>query len=416
LSDSSWSRSGRYPDRRQLAALTLLFAGACASGCDDGVISGGVRAAAAAPGGESVPSGEAASVPTSNLPLDGSPIFSQFIRLTHQQWEQSVRDLLRLDAVPRLSDSFTGDPPEGIFSNDERALLVTPNLSLDYQRAAEQLAERVAHDAQALGRLDGVGDSAAFIRALGRRTYRRPMAADELQRYQALFALGPTALGSGDDFADGAQLVIEAMLQSPHFVYRTELEDDGQALNGYEIASKLSFLLRNTTPDDALLDAAESGQFDTNAGIVARARQMLDQPDAAAVAARFHSELFGLDRYSGSLNRSTIASRASRRARSSRATISRPRRAARSPSRRAPMAISGSPKPPRPRTRSGASRPAGKSASMRSRRPRAIPRASRKDPVRSSGSRCTTWPRSARSRAPERSPSTPFHPAIDRTG
>jgi hypothetical protein len=231
------------------------------------------------------------------LPLDGSPVFSQFVRLTHPQWEQSVRDVLRLDDVPGLSESFTGDPPEGIFSNDERALMVTPNLSLDYQRAAEQLAERVAGNAQALGRLDGVGDSAAFIGAIGRRVYRRPLAADEQQRYQALFALGPMAFGSSDDFADGARLVIEAMLQSPHFVYRTELEGDGQTLNGYEIASKLSFLLRNTTPDDALLDAAASGEFDNVNGTVARARQMLDQPAAAAVAARFHAELFGLDRY-----------------------------------------------------------------------------------------------------------------------
>jgi len=277
--------------------VAILLASACASACD-GELSGAVPATPAmAAGGETTGSSQPVSVPTAHLPLDGSPIFSQFIRLTHPQWEQSVRDVLHLDDVPGLSDSFTGDPPEGIFSNDERALLVTPNLSLDYQRAAEQLAERVARDGQALGRLDGFGDSGAFIGALGRRTYRRPLAADELQRYQALFALGPMAIGSGNDFADGAQLVIEAMLQSPHFVYRTELEDEGEPLSSYEIASKLSFLLRNTTPDDELLDAAEAGQFDTIDGIAARARQMLDEPSAAAVAARFHSELFGLDRY-----------------------------------------------------------------------------------------------------------------------
>jgi len=123
------------------------------------------------------------------------------------------------------------------------------------------------------------------------------LAADERDRYQALFAVGPAALGSGNDFADGAELVLEAMLQSPYFVYRTELEDDGAPLNGYEIASKLSFLLRNTTPDDALLDAAASGEFDTVEGITGRARQLLDEPAAAAVVARFHAELFGLDRY-----------------------------------------------------------------------------------------------------------------------
>jgi hypothetical protein len=58
----------------------------------------------------------------------------------------------------------------------------------------------------------------------------------------------------------------EALLQSPHFVYRSELGDDGARLSGYEVASKLSFLLRNTMPSDALLDAAGRGDLDTRAG------------------------------------------------------------------------------------------------------------------------------------------------------
>jgi hypothetical protein len=56
-------------------------------------------------------------------------------------------------------------------------------------------------------------------------------------------------------------------------------------------------LLRNTTPDDSLLDAAGQGDFESSEGIVARARQMLEEPAAAASIARFHSELFGLERY-----------------------------------------------------------------------------------------------------------------------
>jgi hypothetical protein len=232
------------------------------------------------------------------LPLDGQPIFSQFIRLTHQQWERSVRDLLRLDATSALSDTFTSDPPEGTFSNNERALMVTPNLREDYRRAAEQLAERVTRDAEALARLDGFGDATAFIAALGRRVYRRPLAEAEQQRYQALFVAGPAAFASGNDFADGAQLVIEAMLQSPHFIYRTELEAEGAPLSGYEVAAKLSFLFRDTTPDDALLDAAEAGELSTPEGIASRARQMIEEPDAAGAIARFNAEMFGLRRYS----------------------------------------------------------------------------------------------------------------------
>src|SRR5262245_1420471 len=129
--------------------------------------------------GDSKNPDSSAASSSAGLALDGHPIFSQLVRLTHQQWERSVRDVLRLEDLPGLSESFTGDPPEGIFSNNERALLVTPNLSIDYQRAAEQLSERVARNGQALGRLDGVGDAASFIARLGRRAYRRPLLSDE---------------------------------------------------------------------------------------------------------------------------------------------------------------------------------------------------------------------------------------------
>lgn len=284
--------------------LSLLIPPACVLlACSSNELEPDAPAGGGAAGVEGGESGGGSSnnlppgVPGMDLPLDGNPIFSQFVRLSHQQWERSVRDVLRLDALPGLSESFTGDPPEGTFSNNERALLVTPNLSLDYQRAAEQLGERVARDSQALARLEGAGDAAAFIASLGRRAYRRPLSADEQQRYQALFTAAAEVLASGDAFADGAQLVIEAMLQSPHFVYRTELAEAGAPLSGFEVASKLSFLLRNTTPDDALLDAAAAGELSSSAGIVARAQQMLEAPDAAAVVARFHSELFGLERY-----------------------------------------------------------------------------------------------------------------------
>jgi hypothetical protein len=232
-----------------------------------------------------------------SVSLNGKPIRSRLVRLTHAQWEHSVRDLLRLEQVPGLSTGFTGDPPSGTFSNNERALSVTPDLWLDYQRAAEDLSQRVTRDPAALARLYPDGNSGAFIANLGRRAYRRALSADEQARYQELYDLAPSIFASGDARADGAQLVIETLLQSPHFVYRTELGEDGALLSPYEIASKLSFLLRDTTPSDELLDAAASGSLDAPESIGALARQMVESPEAADALARFHGELFGLDRY-----------------------------------------------------------------------------------------------------------------------
>jgi hypothetical protein len=127
--------------------------------------------------------------------------------------------------------------------------------------------------------------------------YRRPLEAAEQQRYEALFASATTLYTSGDAFANGVELVVRAMLQSPAFLYRSEIGADGAPLSNWEIASKLSFLLRDTTPDDALLGAAERNELATPDAVAARAQLLLDAVDAVPVLARYHSELFGLNRF-----------------------------------------------------------------------------------------------------------------------
>src|SRR5207245_857163 len=95
-----------------------------------------------------------------------------------------------------------------------------------------------------------------------------------------LFKLGPTETTLSDPFTAGVNLVVSAMLQSPSFVYRVELgreEADGTiGLTNYEMASRLSFSIWNTMPDDALFAAAESGKLDTPDGVSAMAKTMLD--------------------------------------------------------------------------------------------------------------------------------------------
>lgn len=231
------------------------------------------------------------------LPGEGLRPRMRLVRMTHGQWENSVQDLLGLEAQPDLSSSFTGDPPQGKFSNNEEALFISPNLRLDYQRAAELLGERIARDPDAVQRLAPTADASAFVRSVGRHAYRRPLAPEEVARYEQLFAAGASHFGSGDDFADGVQLVIEALLQSPYFLFRTELGRSGQPLSGYELVSKLSFLLRDRAPNEALLDRAGAGELDTLDGILALAEELVDSPEAQAAVLDYHRELFGLERY-----------------------------------------------------------------------------------------------------------------------
>jgi hypothetical protein len=233
---------------------------------------------------------------------------SQFPRLSHAQWENTVRDLLRLDDVTGLSASFTGDPLGGVFDNNEAVLQVTPGLWADYQSAAEELSEMMAADPEKLARIlppdegDPDARARAFIETFGRRAYRRPLAQAEVDGFVALFAAAKDVLTDVDPFLAGVQLTLQGFLQSPFFVYRAELSDQPRAdglipLGGYELATKLSYLLWDTMPDEALLDAAAAGELSSSAGVRAYAERMLDDPRAHETIASFHRQLFDYDKY-----------------------------------------------------------------------------------------------------------------------
>lgn len=239
--------------------------------------------------------GEDVVVLSGGLEIKGKPKYHRVIRLTHEQWESAVQDALGLATPPEQASGFIPDPPDGTFSNNERALYVTDSLRLDYQRAAEEVAAGVAENSELLSSWGSDPDT--VIQAVGRRAYRRALTPEETSRYQALWTRGAEFFQSGDAFADGVQIFLEALLQSPHFLYRLELGEAGQRLSGTELATKLSFLLRDTTPSEELLSAAESGVLDTDEGLADVANQMVEEAGAVAIARRFHDELFGLDRY-----------------------------------------------------------------------------------------------------------------------
>jgi Protein of unknown function (DUF1592)/Protein of unknown function (DUF1588)/Protein of unknown function (DUF1595)/Protein of unknown function (DUF1587)/Protein of unknown function (DUF1585) len=229
---------------------------------------------------------------------------SRFYRLSHVQWENTVRDVLGLPALPGLAAGFSKDAIDS-FSNNGEALSVSDQLRLDYEAAARAVAERVARDPVALAKLipsnapsDVAGRARALILEVGRRAHRRPLEETEANEYFALFQKASTIDPAMDPFVSGVELVLEAMLQSPHFLYRTELATGNARvrLDGYEIAAKLSYVLANTMPDDALFDAAASGALGTITGVSSQTDRLLtalgDGP-----ARPFHAELFALDDY-----------------------------------------------------------------------------------------------------------------------
>jgi hypothetical protein len=244
-------------------------------------------------GGGSTGGGGAAG---STVPVLTGPFYTRLQRLTKEQWEHAVADILRLPAATTVLPGLF-PPARGTadFNNNERLLFVDLAAELAFEAGSEAVAAQATASTEALAKIYAGTDAPGFVRAVGRRAFRRPLTAEEETHYQVIFAQGEKLYGTG--FANGAALVIRALLQSPRFLYRSELGTPGQPLDGYELASKLSFTLQGTTPSDDLLDMAAAGGLGTADGLEQAARAMLDGDRAAAVMLDFHSQLYRLDRY-----------------------------------------------------------------------------------------------------------------------
>ncbi|MET0595090.1 MAG: DUF1592 domain-containing protein, partial [Polyangiaceae bacterium] len=247
---------------------------------------GGSGGVVVGPGGTTLPNGVGWS--------------TRYPRLTHAQWENTTRDLLRLDAAPGISSTFAPDPVTR-FDTSIADRKVSTALFGDYQEAAEQLATTVARDPAKLAKILPAGlpsaDPAraqAFVTAFGKRAFRRPLTPDEVSGYTRLFQKGTSLLG-GDALSAGAEIVLRAMLQSPHFLYRIESSSEAQGdliwLSGYEIATRLSYALWNTMPTDELLAAAEAKELDNAEGVQRWAKKLSADAKVEGTIRTFHEQL-----------------------------------------------------------------------------------------------------------------------------
>ena len=210
-------------------------------------------------------------------------------RLTHSQYNHTIRDLLGDQSGP--ANQF---PPEDFmngFKNQVLAQNLSPILIDAYSGAAEKLARAAFHGGDTHGLIPckpSVPCRAQFVREFGKKAFRRPLTASEQKRYEKLMA-------SETDFQNGAQLVIEAMLQSPNFLFWMYSTPDPE-LKPYATASRLSYTLWDTMPNAELIAAAEKGELATRDGIEKVARGMLDQPQAHEALDEFTSQWLRFDR------------------------------------------------------------------------------------------------------------------------
>jgi hypothetical protein len=219
-------------------------------------------------------------------------------RLNHAQYQSTLRELLGIDDPP--GDTFAPDALDGFDFDTTVDYAVDARLGPQYREAAEALATRAASEVEIFGYIvpcdtADAGCKAEFIAAFGQRAFRRPLSSDEQGRFEALFDQGAALVGSGDAFADGVELVVESMLQSPQFLYRTELSNELDAegnigLDDWEMASRLSYFLWNGMPDDELFQAAAEGTLTTTAGLRTQARRLLADERAIGKLLSFHEQ------------------------------------------------------------------------------------------------------------------------------
>ncbi|MFT3770257.1 MAG: DUF1592 domain-containing protein [Minicystis sp.] len=220
-------------------------------------------------------------------------------RMTRFEYNNTVRDLLGATGSP--ADAFPADEVAGIFNNQASALVVTELLAEGYMNAAESVAGTAVQDLSKLVGCDPQASGAdvcgaQFIDSFGQRAFRRPLDTDGRALLQSVF---DAALAKWD-YPTAIRLVIETALQSPRFLYRLEFgmpspnADGVVKLDDYEVASRLSYLLWGSMPDDALFAAAAKGELSKPEQVAEQARRMLADPRARDTIANFHEQWLGL--------------------------------------------------------------------------------------------------------------------------
>lgn len=235
---------------------------------------------------------------TGNTPLS---------RLTNTEYENTLAALLAPIKVPQKPQLPMEVVTNG-FSNNWEGQNPSDPLIEQFELGAQSAAAAVVQNLASL-KLQGCGGSgeaaeascaAAFLDSFGVRAFRRPLQEDEKQRFLAFFTKSKAAFG----FNKALELTTTVLLSSPQFLYKLEF-GEGDAtkgavkLTGYEMASRLSYLLWDSMPDEALFTAAREGKLETSEGLGEQLDRMIDDPRARQALNEFAGQWLHLGRVSG---------------------------------------------------------------------------------------------------------------------
>ena len=218
-------------------------------------------------------------------------------RLNRAEYNLTMRDLIGIDFRP--ADDFPSDDVGDGFDNIADVLTIPPVLLEKYLAAAEKVIDTAMADENMKSRIFRLkrGDDEdellwlrRSIRDFASRAFRRPVSEAEGDR---VLRLGVAAFQSGLSREEAVKIPLQAILSSPHFLFRVE-EDPGddepdgiRELNDYELASRMSYFLWSSMPDDRLFELAGKGTLHQPDVIEAEVRRMLKDPKSRALVDNF---------------------------------------------------------------------------------------------------------------------------------
>jgi len=222
-----------------------------------------------------------------DVPRGSDPGSVAIRRMNATEYNNTVADLLGTKLKP--ASNFTFEDRFGYgFDNNANALEVDNIQVENYTTAAESLAAEALSTptikAKILTCAPASGDACVrtILGDFMRRAFRRPVTDAEVGKFAALVKVATTA---GDTAEAGIGLALQAILSSPNFLFRIEYDSDPSSteahpVSSYEMASRLSYFLWSTMPDEELFAAAEKDTLQTPAQLKAQVERMLKHPKA----------------------------------------------------------------------------------------------------------------------------------------
>ncbi len=218
-------------------------------------------------------------------------------RLNRAEYDNTIRDLVGLDFQPAAD--FPADNVGNGFDNISQVMSLPSLLLEKYLDAAEEIVTRLLADPNASQVVihrwsdpdrDRKTNAKEVLRLFASRAFRRPVQQDELARLMELVELRTAA---GADYVASFDLPLQAILASPHFLFRIEFDeapdakDQLRALNDFEFATRLSYFLWSSMPDEELTRLAREGRLQQAEVVQSQVRRMLADDKSQAFVENF---------------------------------------------------------------------------------------------------------------------------------